>query len=348
MSVKNSTKNIIREKGDVPVLPEMPPRMIMDLRTDCNLKCPMCIVHGDPDNPKLKGFLKKEVDLDKAFKVLEEVAPYTPLWMPSLWSEPLLAHGFKPFVSKIKELGMPLALNTNALNIRQELAEFLIEVDVGAICISVDAMTPETLLKVRGVNKLDKIKKAIQLLLNARGNDLSPRIGVSITVQDSNKHEEEDFISYWTEIVDFVRVGSLYAEGAFDVETTTKRKACNALYNTMAIHANGNVSYCCLDGFADTSVGNVFEDGGVRAVWNGEKFNQVRKWHENGDWDNVPFCKNCDRWASYDFEEEVRDGLLIRKSPEYTYYNRLDRLENWTEKLSGGLHKIPEKKEYMK
>jgi len=32
----------------------------------------------------------------------------------------------------------------------------------------------------------------------------------------------------------------------------------------------------------------------------------------------------------------VRDGLFIRRSPEFTYYNRIDRLENWKGRLLGG------------
>ncbi len=46
-------------------------------------------------------------------------------------------------------------------------------------------------------------------------------------------------------------------------------------------------------------------------------------------------CKNCDRWASHAYEEEVRDGMLIRRSAEYTYYNRLEKLQTWGSNLLG-------------
>ena len=322
-------------------VPDMPPRVIVDLRTDCNLKCPMCIVHGDTDNPKLDGFLKRDVDIDSLFRVVEEVAPHDPLMMASLWSEPLLAKAFKPYVEKLKEEGLTLALNTNGLRIRKDFAEYLIDMDTGAIAVSVDATTPETLMKVRGVDKLEKIQNSVHMLLDARGDKLSPRIGVSITVQDDNRHEVDAFVEHWIEYVDFVRVGEMYSvDGFAQIDTGMERKPCLALYNTIAIHADGNVPYCCLDGFSETSVGNAYEEG-VHAVWHGEKMNQVRHWHETAQWDKVPFCKNCDRWASYDFEETEKDGVLIRKSPEYTYYNRIDRLDNWGENLSGGLHDIP-------
>ena len=320
--------------------PDLPPRIIMDLRTDCNLKCPMCVVHGSTDDPRLKAWLRRDMDLEKASRILDEVMSAKPMIMPSLWSEPLLARNFKAHVRNVKDRGLTLAANTNGLTLTEDLARFLVEMKVDAIAISIDATTKETLKKVRGIDKLAKIHAAVDRMIAARGDNMLPRIGVSFTIQPDNAHEREAFVEYWAQRVDFVRVGELFENGHFpNVKTKGPRKPCPALYSTMAIHANGDVSLCCIDGFGETNVGNVFEEG-VRAVWNGDKLNQVRKWHEEGEWEKVPFCKDCERWMSYGFEEEIRDGLLIRKSPEYTYYNRLDRLENWSENLLG-MHKDP-------
>ena len=75
-------------------------------------------------------------------------------------------------------------------------------------------------------------------------------------------------------------------------------------------------------------------------MWHGEEFAKARYYHETAQWDKVPFCKPCNGWAQYEYEEEVRDGLLIRKSPEYTYYNAINRLSAWKGSLLGG-HKPP-------
>ena len=45
-------------------------------------------------------------------------------------------------------------------------------------------------------------------------------------------------------------------------------------------------------------------------------------------------------FRQYEYEEEVRDGLLIRRSPEYVYYNTINRIGNWKGSLLGG-HKPP-------
>src|SRR5690349_23251058 len=82
------------------------------------------------------------------------------------------------------------------------------------------------------------------------------------------------------------------------------------------------------------NMGNVFKEG-VKGVWHGKKLTSVRKLHEQGKYDKIPICKNCDRWASYAYQEETVDGVLIRRSAEYTYYNRIDRIQNWHSNLRG-------------
>jgi len=311
-------------------VPELPPRLLLDLRTDCNLKCPMCIVHASPDEGKLSGFLRRNMPLENVRAILDEVTPAKPMMQPSLWSEPTLAPDFRTNIADAKARGIAVAFNTNGLTLREDLADFLVDIKLDSISFSIDAMTAETLQKVRGIDKLQKIHNAVEIMLRARekaGVEL-PRIGVSFTVQDTNAHECEAFIAHWIQRVDFVRVAELYVAGTFpNIDVQRERTPCPAIYNTMAIHANGNAAICCLDGFGETNMGNVFEEG-VKAVWNGEAFTAARRAHEQGDWDAVPYCKNCDRWASYAYDDVIKDGVLIRKSPEYTYYNRMDKLTN--------------------
>lgn len=312
---------------------ELPSRVLMDLRTDCNLKCPMCIVHGGTDDPRLQSYLRRDFPLDEAKKVFDEVMFAQPMVQPSLWTEPTLSRDFKAYISAMKERGIPVTMNTNGLTLREELAEFLVEIEFDSISISIDAVTPETLKKVRGIDKLEKIHRGVETMLRVRGEKKKPRVGVSFTSQPTNEHEREAFIEAWAHRVDFVRIGELFVDGKFpNMRPEGPRKPCPSLYSTMAIHVNGNAAICCLDGFGETNMGNVFESS-VKEVWHGEEFTKVRHYHETGQWDKVPFCKHCDRWSSYVFEEEVKDGYLIRRSPEYTYYNRMDRMDNWSSGL---------------
>lgn len=322
-------------------VPELPPRVLLDLVTDCNLKCPMCVVHGDVTDPRLKDYLKKSMPLENAAKILDEIMAAKPLVMPGMWSEPTMNREFMDHIRQMKERGLTVAMNTNGLKITPEMAQFLVDIKFDSVFFSVDAMTPETLQKVRGITRMDLLHQAVERLLIARGDNPLPRIGASMTLQPANRHERDAFVEFWTKKVDAVRIGEVWEEGKFSgVKVEGPRQPCAALYSTMAINANGNVSICCLDSFNGTNMGNVFKDG-VKVVWHGPRLTAIRKLHETGQWDIIPLCKNCDRWASYQYKEEVRDGLLIRRCPEYTYYNRIDRMDNWKGKLRG-THEVAE------
>ena len=48
--------------------------------------------------------------------------------------------------------------------------------------------------------------------------------------------------------------------------------------------------------------------------------------HERNDYSSLEICQNCQRWNSYNFEEYIDGNILVRTSPEYIYYNRLDKM----------------------
>jgi pyruvate-formate lyase-activating enzyme len=311
-----------------PILSEMPRRVLINFSTACNLRCPHCFLHGsEKERKRIKHGVMKPSEVEK---IVDEIAPWRSLVQPNLWSEPLLAKHLKEYVTLMKDRVLPVNMNTNGLLLTEELARFFCDVKLDTILFSIDAMTPETQKKVRGIEAIDRIVGNVDMMLAIRGNALYPRIGTSFTVTNDNEHELEAFVDYWIQKVDLVRVGLvLEKETGFYVKPGVERLPCPMLYDTMPIQVNGDVSICCLDSLGDFIVGNVFLDGGVKAVWHGDMFNEVRKWHEEGDFAKVQLCARCNLWAGQDFREEEKDGILIRRSLQYVYHNRLDRMGSW-------------------
>lgn len=314
----------------------IPERYLLDFATKCNLRCPMCPVWGSPDND-LQETVKGVMDYEKSKKLLDEIMQVKAMMQPNMYGEPLLVPKLRERIKDMKERGISIAFNTNGLTLDKSLAEFFVEQKLDSIFFSIDAATRDTLKKIRGISKLERIETAVETMLEARGDADFPRIGVSFTEQDENAHERDEFVKKWIDKVDCVRVGLVFEDGTFkDMPDPGPRKPCPAIYNTMPIHNDGTVTICCLDGFKTTKMGNVFEDGGIEAVWNGRRFKHVRYLHETGQAERIPFCKNCNGWAQYEFEDEIKDGYLIRKSPQYTYYNKVSKLKNWKGALLGG------------
>lgn len=320
-------------------VPELPGRVLMDLATKCNLRCPMCPVWGSEDEAAIDA-VTGTMDLEASRRLLNEIMAAKPLIQPNMYGEPLLAPDLRDQIMDMKSRGMAVAMNTNGLTLNENLAQFFVDQKVDSVMFSIDAVSRGTLRKIRGIDKIEKIETAVFRLLKMRGDADFPRVGVSFTIQADNRHEVDAFVARWVGVVDVVRMGILFENGTFpDMETPPARLPCPAIYNTLPIHNDGAVTVCCLDGFKTTHMGNVFKDG-TKAVWQGEAFAKVRYFHETGQWDEVPFCKPCNGWAQYEFTEDVRDGLLIRKSPQYSYYNKIAKLKNWQGNLLGG-HPAP-------
>jgi uncharacterized radical SAM superfamily Fe-S cluster-containing enzyme len=245
---------------------EMPERLLIDYATRCNLRCPMCPVWGLEDEAAIDP-VKGIMDLQAARRMLDEFIAAQPMVAPTIYGEPLLIPELREVVSDLKGRGIAIAMNTNGLQLNSEIAEFFCEVGVDSVMFSLDATTPETLQKVRGVDKLAKIEAAVFRLMRVRGERELPRVGVSITIQDTNRHEADEFVDRWVGVVDVVRTGIVFENGTFpDMVEPPKRIPCAVIYKTMPVHNDGSVRLCCLDGVRATDMGNVFEKG-VKEIW---------------------------------------------------------------------------------
>ena len=334
--LNNNFPDQSKKYNAVPV-PNFPKKVNIGIQEDyCNLACPKCLVFGtnkDPDFDITK-VATSSMTLENVIKILDELEGQNLAISPSYWVEPLVVKIFKDVAIEAKKRNIPVEISSNGLLINEEMAEFLVE-HVSAISISIDATTKETLIKTRATNRLERIHEAVFLLLEKRGGKDSPRIVVNMTVEEANRAERDEFLEYWIQHVDAVRINEMYThERSIDnLVITRDRTPCREIYDQMNIDFNGNVRMCCLDGFRVTNLGNVFENG-VDNVWHGEAFTKVRTNHEEGNYGAQPFCGSCTLWASYNITDEKTDGnLLIRSSDSINYYNRIDRMESWKDDI---------------
>ncbi len=296
----------------------------------CNLQCPKCLVSGKGKGPNKS--IKGTMPFEKVCKLLDELKGSDVVVAGSGYTEPLLQKDFWKYLKAIKDRGLKVSINTNGTLLTEEYAKRFMDLKIDCVFVSIDAITKDTLKKVRGTDELDKINEAVFVMLKARKDKPYPRIGVSFIAEEANLHEKEGFITFWIQHVDAIRVAEVYSEGnsVRHKVIPENRKPCPMLYDNMLIHNTGDVSLCCWDANGRTNVGNVFKQG-IKGVWLGEEFQKIRHYHETGQFDKVPFCKNCNDWPRDDVTtEETVDNILIRRSPLLTYYNRIDRLFTWS------------------
>ena len=247
-------------------VPDLPPRVLIDFATKCNLRCGMCPVWGSDDEAAVDS-VQGLMAIENARRLLDEISAAKPLVHPCLYGEPLLAPNLKEHIAQTKANGMTFAMNTNGLALTEDMAKYLVDQKIDSIMFSIDAVTPDTLKKIRGIRKLARIEQAVFLMLKVRGERDTPRVGVSFTITKDNKHELDAFVARWVGVVDVVRTGLVFEDGKFtELDVPKERMACPVIYKTMPVHNDGTVTVCCLDGMRATNMGNVFKTSVRRSL----------------------------------------------------------------------------------
>lgn len=325
-------------------VPDMPLIVRLELTNTCNLSCPHCRHHSEekrlPENYAEYYKTESSITNEQVDLIFNEVAEYKPSVTLNVANEPLIAPSFKYAVEVVKGKGLSGTFNSNGIALTPEMSKFLVDEEYDSVNISIDAYTPETLKKARGISTLNKLVRNVERLVEIRGDKKYPRVGVTFVVTDYNSHEVDDFLNFWKERVDVIRLSGYITDKQPDIsilpgvstEVLENRVPCKQIFRDIVIRANGDVTPCVITSEEPSLVmGNIFKDGGIRGVWHGKKFTEWRELHNSGRWDEIPYCKTCDYWIeTFDIKEKVEDGFLIRTPSPYTvFYNVIDRMGNW-------------------
>jgi radical SAM protein with 4Fe4S-binding SPASM domain len=114
------------------------------------------------------------------------------------------------------------------------------------------------------------------------------------------------FVAFWKPKVDRVRV---YVEHSQDghpgsiaepLPSFERRLPCRKVFTDMVIYWDGEVALCNHDWTrsADHAIGNV-RDAGMRAVWESDRYRNLRSAHADGNVRDEPPCDFCDHWKMY-------------------------------------------------
>jgi putative metalloenzyme radical SAM/SPASM domain maturase len=175
------------ESGVIPALREYPSRLFVETTTRCNLRCRMCVKQTG-GNCIVEGDMSQEI-----FSALEPALPRIEALILNGIGEPLLHPGLDTFIRRARAL-MPaeawIGFQSNGLLLSQARAVALVEVGLDRICISMDAVSPETFRNIREGGELRDLEDALAALRYAkaaRGSTL--QIGLEFVVMRENARE---------------------------------------------------------------------------------------------------------------------------------------------------------------
>ncbi len=174
--------------SEQPALKRYPAKLFVETTSRCNLNCFMCVKQTG------KGCVEEGDLTPQLFQALEPAFPHLEALILNGVGEPLLHPHLEDFIQRGKEL-MPgngwVGFQTNGLLLDHTKAYSLVSAGLDRICLSVDAVSPETFSKVREGGELSSIDRAFSALSSARekSGGANLEVGVEFVLMRNNLNE---------------------------------------------------------------------------------------------------------------------------------------------------------------
>lgn len=122
----------------------------------------------------------------------------------------------------------------------------------------------------------------------------APVIHAQLVNPDSDVAE---FQRQWDGIADYADAAFMHNWGSSQQvvqfgQQSSSPKVCAKLFYELAVHANGDVSACCVDWSRKLVLGNIMKES-LREIWEGEKLKELRELHLAGRRGEHPACGQC-------------------------------------------------------
>lgn len=178
---------------EIPPHRPYPSRLFVETTTRCNLHCRMC-VKETWDQSTMEGDMA-----DETFLALEPALPNLEALILNGIGEPLLDSRLEGFIRTAKKLMPPgswIGFQSNGMLLDKERAVSLLEAGLDRICISADALNPETFREIRRGGEEQGVERAFVALHDAMVSCNRPdlKLGLEFVLMRDNTRELPDLL----------------------------------------------------------------------------------------------------------------------------------------------------------
>lgn len=281
---------------------EFPNRITVELTNKCNVSCTFC---PRQTVPMEIGFM----DVKLYQKIIDEAAKYLPVKLVLFFrGESLLHPDFLYCLRYARERGIgPIQFASNAFALDDEIVDQILEIGIDFISFSLDTLNPEVYKKTR---KYGDLNTCIDHVLNLskkcrdrrkKGLDV-PTLQVSTIELEEYKEEQREFIEFWKQYVDIVRVyyehddkGGFRDDRLREMLLSQERQACRKIFTDLLVYWNGELALCNYDwngGLKGLNLTNM----SIYDAWHSEQYENIRKMHNENLITKSVMCKECEHW----------------------------------------------------
>ncbi len=305
----------------------------------CNMKCIMCprTIYMTRKNIWISDEIFEEAlsniktynedKLNDFWKWLENNTPYNPNEVSengfyfSIVSKCLILHGYgEPFLDKylIKRLKLcnekkiPTYFSCTPATMTVEKAIAAMENGLTVLKFSLDAMDDENIKKIRGKKanydeSIEKILKIIKIKKERNFKTILVPCMISFKNDEASKKLHKEFLKFWAPHDVFAYVKSQDNRWLFEQDKDLKNNShyaqqyCEYPWTSLTVMADGNVVPCTQISNNEIVLGNIKENT-LEEIWNGKKYEELRKMHISGNFPNDHKClKKCDQVKLFEY-----------------------------------------------
>jgi radical SAM protein with 4Fe4S-binding SPASM domain len=283
-----------------PVVTALPSVLQIDINNRCNLQCPSCPT-GLDHHPKITG----EMSYESFCNLVDEVKHYVFLIVLYNSGEPFMHKDVYRMIEYAHAHKISVVTSTNGHFFHSGTnAQQLVLSGLDVLIVSVSGTSQEIYARyhvngnigrvIAGLKKISEAKKALK-------RD-TPAIILRYLVFDYNRGELGTAKRLARELgVDYLNIRPAASPEEYQLVRRASSSAgdgapvknhCFWLWSLPMVQYDGDVKPCCFLTLNPPDQGNVFRDGGVSAVWRGDRFREFRRTMLT-DKGNIPSCKNC-------------------------------------------------------
>ncbi len=302
---------------------DTPFTIVIEPTNACNFKCAFCFHSLNGEGLSKKDFRQNNLNLDQYKKIIGDIASFPQkikVLRFSGFGEPLINNKLSQMIEYAKELDVAerIMVISNGSLLTNELSDSLIKAGLDELLVSIEGLSGEKYKELCSVNiNFDKFVDNMSYFYNSRNGC---KMFARILNDDMNEAECKLFHSIFEPITDGVFMdniiplfagvdySTLVRDGSKDIEGKSKKslEVCIQPFNSLFIHASGNVSACCTDYLEEIAFGNVFNES-LMNIWNGKKLNKFRVMHLKKMHKKHLQCQKCDYMNYVNQEENIID-----------------------------------------
>ncbi len=270
----------------------------METHSGCNGLCIFC-----PYEQVRDTLPQGEMEEAIFHKVVDELAEYRPKSLiPCFLNEPLLDSNLIKKFSYIHQRAPKTRINltTNASLLTEEKTASLVDEGfLNEINISFQGISKEVYERSMPGLSYDRTRKNVEYLIHYVQNKKERLPAITITMVRTKivAPEIRKALAYWkkmgvkSRVLDYEnRSGEVNDQ--ISANTTLPYNTCKRPFNTVVIAFDGKVVLCCVDYKRKMIMGDLHEES-LHKIWNGVKFQDVRRLFLSGRREDIPACKAC-------------------------------------------------------